>query len=291
VIVVCGEALVDFTPVQCAGAAGYAAYVPHPGGSPYNVAVALGRLEAPVAFLGRTSTDAFGRLLRQHLAENGVDLRYLRDGPEPSTLTFVHAAEGREPEFAFYGESTADRRLRSEDLPAGFPQEVSALHFGSISLALEPVASTLSGLLHREHGGRLICLDPNIRPTLIAHPDVYRRRLGDWIARADVVKVSRADLSWLCPGEPFEHAALRWRSMGPALVVVTLGAEGAEGLGGAGTTHVPGKAVQVVDTVGAGDAFTAGLWHGCPIRTASRGSGCGSSRVRSSGARWSTPTG
>lgn len=254
-IVVCGEALVDFTPVRSGEGEGY---LPHPGGSPYNVAVALGRLEAPVAFLGRISTDAFGRLLRQHLVANGVDLRYLREGQEPSTLALVHLAEG-EPEFTFYGEGTADRQLRPEDLPGAFPRDVLALHGGSISLVLEPIASTLDGLMRRERRRRLISLDPNVRPGLIRDRETYRGRLEEWIASADVIKVSRTDLSWLYPQDPIDRVAERWRGMGPALVVLTLGEKGAQGFAPPGVVRVPGIPVRVVDTVGAGDAFTAGL--------------------------------
>ena len=254
-IVVCGEALIDFTPAR--GEEGEA-FVPHPGGSPYNVSVALGRLEVPAAFLGRVSTDAFGRRLRQYLAANGVDLRYLREGPELTTLAFVHGTAG-EPEFTFYGEGTADRRLRPGDLPAAFPMEVLALHGGSISLVLEPIASTLDGLLRRERGKRLISLDPNIRPGLIRDREAYRRRLDEWVSSADLVKVSRADLSWLFPKDSIDVAAGRWREAGPALVVVTLGAEGARGFGPSGVVQSPGIPVRVVDTVGAGDAFTGGL--------------------------------
>ena len=182
-IVVSGEALVDFTPVRCGEGEGY---LPHPGGSPYNVAVALGRLEAPVAFLGRISADAFGRFLRRHLAANGVDLRYLREGAEASTLAFVHLAGG-EPEFTFYGEGTADRQLRPEDLPPAFPRDVQALHGGSISLVLEPIASTLDGLMRRERTRRLISLDPNVRPGLIGDREAYLGRLEEWVASADLI--------------------------------------------------------------------------------------------------------
>lgn len=255
-IVVCGEALVDFTPARCGEGQGY---LPHPGGSPYNVAVALGRLEAPVAFLGRISRDPFGRFLRQHLAASRVDLTYLREGPEPTTLAFVHVAEGREPEFVFYGEGTADRQVHPEDLPAFFPEDVAALHCGSLSLVLEPIATALDGLLRRERGKRLISLDPNVRPALIRDREAYRGRLEGWIASADLVKLSRPDLSWLYPGDPINRAAERWRAMGAAVVVVTLGENGAEGFGRAGAVRVPGIPVRVVDTVGAGDAFTAGL--------------------------------
>lgn len=254
-IVVCGEALVDFTLARCGDGVGY---VPHPGGSPYNVAVALGRLDVPVAFLGRVSQDTFGRMLESHLAANGVDLRYVRCGPEPTTLAFVHE-EGGEPEFSFYGEGTADRSLRVSDLPGDFPEDVAVLHFGSISLVLEPAASTLDGLIARERGRRLLSLDPNVRPRLIGDREAYRRRMEGWVASCDLVKASRADLAWLYPGQEVEQVAERWRGLGPAVVVVTAGGQGAEGWTRSGAIHVPAVPVEVVDTVGAGDAFTAGL--------------------------------
>jgi fructokinase len=255
-IVVCGEALVDFTPIPFRREEAYRA---HPGGSPYNVAIALGRLEVPVAFLGRISQDFFGGRLRQHLQDNRVDLRYLREGPEPSTLAFVHLGEGNEPRFAFYGEGTADRGLLPEHVPASFPRDICALHFGSNSLVLEPAASTLDLLMRREHGRRLVSLDPNVRPGLIADRQTYRNRLEEWLGMTDLIKLSRADLSWLYPGEVFGSIVDRWRGMGPRLVVVTLGADGAIGWGAGAEVHAPGTRVSVVDTVGAGDAFTAGL--------------------------------
>jgi fructokinase len=160
-ILVAGEALIDMTPARCGESIGY---LPHPGGSPYNVAVGIGRLEVPVAFLGRLSTDAFGRLLRGHLEASRVSLRYLVDAEEATTLAFVHTGEG-EPEYSFYSERTADRMLLPEHLPA-IPVG-AALHFRSISLVLEPGASTLEGLMRRESRRRLLSLDPNVRPSLI----------------------------------------------------------------------------------------------------------------------------
>jgi fructokinase len=255
-IVVCGEALVDFTPAVCGDGPGY---VPHPGGSPYNVAVALARLEVPVAFLGRVSSDAFGRVLREHLARNGVDLRYLREGAEPTTLAFVHQARGAEPEFSFYGEGTADRLLTQADLPRALPPEAAVLHVGSLSLLWEPSASTLESLVARERGRRVVSLDPNVRPALVRDWGAYRRRVEAWVASADLVKASRADAAWLYPGEPLDRVARRWHDLGAAVIVLTLGEEGAWGWTGEGSVSVPAIPVEVVDTVGAGDAFTAGL--------------------------------
>ena len=250
-ILVAGEALIDMTPARCGAGTGY---LPHPGGSPYNVAIGLGRLDVPVAFLGRISTDAFGRLLRRHLEASRVSLMFLVDAEEATTLAFVHMGDG-EPEYSFYSERTADRMLLPEHLPA-IPGD-AAMHFGSISLALEPGASTLEGLMRRESRRRLLSLDPNVRPSLITDRDAYLRRLEGWVSLADLVKVSQADLAWLHPHQPPEAVASRWLELGPALVLVTLGKDGSLAFGTAARARAATPEVTVVDTVGAGDAFTS----------------------------------
>lgn len=255
-VVICGEALIDLTPKRVDDTE---AYVPRAGGSPLNVAVSVSRLDAPAAFLGRLSRDFFGHLLRNHLLSNGVDTRYVKDGPELSTLAFVHLEPNEEPTYLFYLENSADRKLLPEDLPSAFPPEVQALHFGSLSLVLEPSASTLEQCMRRERGSRVISLDPNVRPGVIRNRDVYLTRLEGWVRLADLVKVSRADLSWLYPGETVERVAERWLDLGPALVAVTRGSDGCVGFSRTESVELPGLAVDVVDTVGAGDAFTGGL--------------------------------
>jgi len=255
-IVVSGEALIDMTP---SGFAAEHGYIPRLGGSPYNVAVALGRLEVPVAFLGRLSRDFFGQRLRTHLVSTGVNVSYLSDGREPSTLAFVSLEAGREADYAFWTENSADRNLKPHDLPSGFDDHVVALHFGSLSLVLEPIATTLEMLMYRERGNRVIVLDPNVRPRLISDKETYRVRIENWVRRADVVKGSRADLAWLYPDDSFERSARSWLAMGPSLVIVTLGPEGSMGFIRTETVEVPASPVTVVDTVGAGDAFSAAM--------------------------------
>lgn len=255
-ILACGEALIDFLPVALDGET---AYVPRAGGSLFNVAIALGRLGTSVGFLGRLSRDPFGRMLRRRLEEDGVDTRYVQDGDEPSTLAIVHLAPGGEAVYAFHGEGTADRLLRVGDLPSALPPEVTDVHFGSISLVREPGASTFEVLMGRERSRRLISLDPNVRPNLVGPREAYVERLEGWVSLADVVKVSLADLAWTYPGEDPGAVAAAWRARGPALVVVTRGGDGALALGPGGRVDVPGTPVEVADTVGAGDAFTAGL--------------------------------
>jgi fructokinase len=254
-VVVCGEGLIDMMPAQCGGSQGF---VPRPGGAPLNVAVGLARLGVPVAFLGRLSKDRFGRRVVQHLHENSVELRYLREGPEVSSLAFVHQEPGQEAQYVFYSENSADRNLLPADLPDTFEDDVSAIHFGSISLMVEPSASTLEQCMRREHAARLITLDPNVRAQLIADADGYRRRLDGWVRLADLVKVSRADLQWLYPELSIDQVVQHWRGLGARVVVVTLGADGAVAFGQGAMATQPAFPVNVVDTVGAGDAFMAG---------------------------------
>lgn len=255
-IVVCGEALIDMAPCSCEMEQGY---IPRLGGSPYNVAIALGRLGVPVAFLSRLSQDFFGRIMWDHLVANGVDVSYLGRGREPSTLAFVSLTDGHEAQYAFWTENSADRNLVPTDLPSDFEEKVVALHFGSLSMVLEPIATTLELLMRREQGRRVICMDPNVRPTLIPDMKAHRARLESWLPVIDVVKVSQEDLACLYPQDSLDGLAHRWLTMGPRLVVVTLGAKGSVGFTSHENVLVDGSPVTVTDTIGAGDAFSAAL--------------------------------
>jgi fructokinase len=255
-ILVCGEALIDLVPLA---AGEEPAYVARAGGSSFNVAMGLGRLGVPVGFLGRLSTDPFGQMLRRRLEADGVDCGYVLEGDEPSTLAVVHLEAGAEPVYVFHGEGTADRLLVAGDLPGDFPDEVTALHLGSISMVREPGASAFEAVMRREHGRRVISLDPNVRASLVGERSAYVARLEAWVALADVVKVSRADLAWLYPGAAPDAVAAAWLARGPGLVVVTMGHEGSLGLTARDRVEVSGTPVAVSDTVGAGDAFTSGL--------------------------------
>lgn len=261
-IVVCGESLIDFLPV--AGTGEPAAFRPYPGGSPYNVAIATGRLEVPTAFLGKISTDAFGDLLAGTLSANGVDLRWLARGPELTTLAFVTAAPGEEPRYAFYAEGAADRMVAETDVPTTFPPEVTCLHvgFGAVTPDVDPVASRWEALADREAGQRVVSFDPNVRPNMVADKATYLKRLEGWVDRATMIKVSSADLRWLYPGTAPERAAETWCQRGAKLVVMTRGAYGAMAWGQNVEAEVSGARVDVVDTVGAGDTFQGALLAG-----------------------------
>ena len=150
------------------------------------------------------------------------------------------------------------RASPSPDLPA-LPKTVLALHFGSFSLAEEPCGSALEALMQREQNDRVISLDPNIRPTLIRNRDGYLARIDRLVAMADIVRLSGEDLAWLEPGTRFEDLAARWLRRGAKVVILTRGAEGATAVSASAAVSVPGEKVKVVDTVGAGDTFTAAM--------------------------------
>lgn len=252
-----GEALIDMVPVPYNGET---AYLPRAGGSPYNVAIALGRLGAEVGFLGRISRDPFGQMLRAQLRRSRVSLDYVVDTDDPTLLAMVQIVAQVKPHFTFYRDPEGAYVLREEDVPARL-EGVDVLHFGSISLLMEPGATAITQLVKREAGQRLISFDPNVRPILIDDRDAYLARLDEWVACTDVLKVSSDDVAWLYPGRPLEEVAADWLAQDVALVVITLGEEGAVAFTAETSARVPAPHVQVADTVGAGDAFTAALLH------------------------------
>lgn len=251
-IVVCGEALMDM--IHNGDGTQHAA----PGGGPFNTARALARLGAPTAFLGRLSRDAFGRELASLLQQEGADLSLVTYGAEPTTIAVADVDSDGLAEYQFLVEGTSAPNLTLDMVPPQFEPDVQALHMGTLGFALEPMADTLVELVDREHGKRLLMIDPNVRPGL-SPDDEYRERLQHAIHQSTLVKASDADLAWLYPGVEFEEAAGRILDQGVSAVVVTLGAGGAFGAHREIRLRVPAPQVQVVDTIGAGDAFGAAL--------------------------------
>ncbi len=252
-IVVCGEALVDLV----AGADGQLR--PAPGGGPFNTARTVARLGVPVAFLGRISTDLFGQWLASTLNEDGVDLSLVSRGDEPTTLALARLDAARAARYEFYHLGTSAPSLTPEVLPPHLGPGVDAIHVGSLGLVLEPMASTLFDLVRRESSQRPVMLDPNVRPALASSAGAYRSRLESALELSTIVKTSREDMRWLYPGMELEAAAARMLAAGVRLVVITLGADGAAGFTGSGQSRMPAPYVDVVDTIGAGDAFGAAL--------------------------------
>ncbi len=260
-VVCCGEALIDLISTDVTGRTWHAA----PGGSPYNAAIAAGRLGAPTSFLGVLSDDRFGRLLCDHLDESHVSWRTCPITVEPTTLAVVSQDEGdAEPSFAFHvgGTTTVSSRVNDLHLPA----DTGVFHTsGSMALVLEPAASRLEGLLAAARNRSLVHLDPNPRPATAGRADAFARRLDRWLGKVDVVKISTADLEWLHPGaDPFQIADAWVTPVDeddevPGAVVLTRGAAGAAVIRPSGVVEVPPQPVDVVDTVGAGDTFVGAM--------------------------------
>jgi fructokinase len=254
-ILICGEALFDvFLGEEFAKGFALDARI---GGSAFNVAMGLARLGRPVGLLTGVSTDALGDKLARAMAEEGVETRFLKRTPAPTTLALVAVGPDGSPRYQFYGEGAADRQVEPADLPP--LTGIEALVFGCFSLLTRPTGDTFLGFAQSAAGGPLVVLDPNIRPTVEPDMGVWRQRVDAFVGAADLVKVSAEDLHLMYPGEAAEDVATRWLAGRPVAVVVTRGGDGAAFFSRGGTAEVAARRVDVVDTVGAGDSFLAAL--------------------------------
>lgn len=254
-ILCCGEALIDMLPRETTQ--GEPAFAPHTGGAVFNTAVALGRLGAPSGFFSGLSTDLFGQMLDADLTAAHVDASFAHRSGRPTTLAFVTLKDGQ-ASYAFYDENSAGATLAEADIP-DLDDSVEALFFGCISLVGEPCGTTYEALAQREAERRLIMCDPNIRAGFIQDEAAYRARLDRMIAISDIVKLSDEDLTWLRGPGDIAAQAEALLAEGPALVCITQGSEGVAAFSRSGPFHIPASPVEVVDTVGAGDTFNAGL--------------------------------
>jgi fructokinase len=254
-IVVTGEALIDLIPTA-AGDLGI-----HPGGGPFNTARWLGRLGEDVAFLESIAADPLGQRLREELVAAGVSLDLVVATKLPTTLALVQLDAQGAAQYSFYPDtSMAD--VWPEQVDELLPSvELEALYLGSIGLVLEPAASAGVRAVERARGrGALVMVDPNVRASLISDRSLYLLRLEAVLEQTDVLKLSVDDLEWLAPGEPPVAAARRYLDLGVQAVLLTAGAAGATVLtADGGVAEIAPVAVDVVDTIGAGDAFSAGF--------------------------------
>lgn len=256
-IVVCGEALFDVFPgARTPGGIELAARI---GGSPFNLAVGLARLGAPPAFFGGLSRDLFGQRLYGALEAEQVDLSSAPRPDAQTALVMVSLDQHCVPSYRFYGSATAERRVLPGDL-ARVPVDAAVIHVGSYCMVAEPVAGTLRALVERQLGRSLIAYDPNIRLAIEPSVQVWRDTLEWMLPRTGLLKVSDEDLRHLYPHWTPEDFARHALKRGVQLVVVTRGGQGvfAASAGGA-AADIPAVPVQVVDSVGAGDTFQAGL--------------------------------
>lgn len=242
---VIGEALIDI--VERGGEV----VGEHVGGSPLNVAIGLARLGRGVDFLTHIGTDARGQLISEYVESSGAQLV---PGSQDAARTPTARATLDDAGSATY---TFDIDWQLTGTPEVAPPLV--VHTGSIATVLEPGCLATAALVDAYHLSATLTFDPNIRPALIEDADAARARIDRLLERADVIKASDEDLHWIDPARTPEQIASGWLALGPSIVVVTMGADGAIAMCAAGTVRVRAFDVDVVDTVGAGDAFMTGL--------------------------------
>jgi fructokinase len=250
-IIVIGEALIDLIQDRD-NIDEYKAVV---GGANANVAIALARLETPHAFLARISTDSFGKQIREKLQKNNVNLDKAITTNEPTTLAVVSINEQGSPTYSFYVNGTADWGWTPEELPN---LEAKAIQFGCLTMAMEPGNLHIEEWARAQAGAKTISHDINMRPALGFNQAKEKERVERVNSFSQIIKASDEDLEWLDPTRTPEETATEWSKN--KLVLITKGSEGVDVYKNQEKLfNVPSRKIKVVDTVGAGDTFTANL--------------------------------
>jgi fructokinase len=248
-ILVAGESLIDLIVGPDDGVHA------SPGGGPFNTARTIARLGQPTRFLGHFSADPFGQLLARKLTQDGVELAAPGRVPEPTALAIVALGGLGVPEYWFHITQTASFVLDQPTAQRALQADVTAVHLGTLGLVVDPMASELERLVPQLSPDVLLMLDPNWRAKAIPDADAHRARLRRLLTRTDILKTSAEDLSFLVPGRRITDAARTLLGWGARCVLVTDGPSSIHAFTGGDHLAVQVPSVEVVDTVGAGDAF------------------------------------
>ena len=255
-VAVIGEAIIDLVPGDQPRT-----FHAVPGGSPYNVAIGLTRLGHQTTLMARLADTAFGRLLREHARAESLGLVAAPLAAEPATLAVVSLDAAAQASYDFYVQGTADWQWTAEEIGRA-PEGTAVLHFGSLASWTPPGDARILELAQRMRGRGdvLLSYDPNVRPGLLTDHRHGQRMIERAIRLAHLVKASADDIAWLYPGQSPAEVARQWLRLGATVVVITRSADGADAFTADGSSvHRPARDITVVDTVGAGDSFTAGL--------------------------------
>jgi fructokinase len=248
---VCGEVLIDLIP------GGDGVRVGHVGGGPANTAKALARLGHGVQFIDGISSDEYGQAARKELLGDEVELDLALSSDKPTCLAIVSLDEKGGASYEFKIEGTATFDFSSSWLPDPSRYKPNVLHIGTLVTVIKPGADVLYDWAIGVAEFAPIVFDPNIRPAVVSDRSIYLEAVERWVGISAVVKVSDDDMAWLYPEEKYEEVVKRWLGDGVALVVVTRGSQGLMGFTAYGAVEVGGVAVEVADTVGAGDTVGA----------------------------------
>jgi fructokinase len=256
-----GELLIDFVPEQRGVTLAEArTFLKAPGGAPANVAVGVARLGVASGFVGKVGDDPFGRHLAEVLRDAGVDVSQVRfDGAARTALAFVSLTEEGERDFMFYRHPSADMLHRPDEIDDDAVRAASILHVGSISLIGESSArATRHAVRVARDAGVTVSYDPNLRLPLWPSEEAAAAAIRSLMPHADVVKVSDEEVRFLTGADDVAAARTLWHD-GWSLLLVTRGESGVDYLLPDGDGSVPGFEVEIHDTTGAGDAFTAAV--------------------------------
>ena len=252
-IVTIGEVLIDLTQTG-KDERGIPQFAANPGGAPANLAVAAARLGAQTAFIGKVGADAFGRYLKEVLAENKVDVSGMAvDADYPTTIAVVSVDATGERNFS---SANADVMLSKEDISEGALKAAKIVHFGSVSLTADPSrTATLDAAARAKKLGAVITYDPNYRADLWKNKEDAIAQMKAPLPLVDILKVSDEELPLLTGTTDCENGTAQLAQNGIQLIFVTLGANGVFYRFGEKTGHVAGVPCKVGDTNGAGDTF------------------------------------
>lgn len=253
-IAVFGEGIIDLIP----NAQG--AYQPYVGGSPYNVARALGRQQQPVAYLSPISSDAMGSLLKQAALVDDVLLDDALTVNRPTSLALVNLDEQGVPSYSLYREGIADRAYSVEHIIQHLPPKLKLFHTGSLAIIPDDVDKIHALFKELKRRKVLISVDLNVRPNVVTDHAAYIKALHSLVPYCDILKASDEDLRFMGISDWQEEAQKLLQTMQGGLVAITSGDKGAWIANANGYVELPAYQVdEVKDTVGAGDCFHAGL--------------------------------
>lgn len=254
-VLVCGEALIDLIKQQDSS------WQAHNGGGPMNTAKALAQLELPTQFLGRVSKDNFGKGLLTELVSYNVGIKHVVAAAEPTSLAVVEVNSKGAASYSFYLNETSNFNWQRDELPMDVSQ-YQAIHIGTLALVIAPGDAVLFNWIKNLLDTPLVMIDFNVRPSVISDSANYLAKLLPWLGQADILKVSNDDLDFLYPNQAWQEVAHKLLAeFKLSVIAVTLGSDGAALVTPNSVVFVNAPAIEVADTVGAGDTFSAALLH------------------------------
>jgi fructokinase len=259
-VVIVGENVADALIEPMRTGDGRARFEIFSGGGPANTAVALSRLGTHTKFISRIADGILGNLFIERLESSGVDLSLSITAKESATLAIASVGPDGSAMYDFYAEGTADWQWEQGELIASSLRNAACVHTGSLGLVMAPGSAVVESFLEEARKSSTISIDPNVRTALV-DTETYRRKIHDWTRLADIFRLSEDDLNALFPNTPYSQLFDEWHSAGVSLVILTRGSRSTLASFEGARLEVPTPVVQISDTIGAGDAFTAGLLH------------------------------